>query len=136
LPLHRSAGIVRIATGSSASWLDPRLAGPAQPPARPRSTAVVRTWTIPLIVDGVRTRISGDVRWLPSNDGPPSGARPQTEGGHGHGHGPLVAVAAFATVVLMAVGWYARARRRRVEAGTNAIVTNNKTGQGSGGGRP
>lgn len=65
------AGWVVVARAQSFSWLDPRLRYPRDVPPDDvvGRRAVVQRWSVPVVLDGVRTEIAGTVTWVPRVEG-------------------------------------------------------------------
>ena len=60
-----ATGWVRAGSGSTFSWLEPRLRYPRDTPPDPTRRAVVQRWTIPVTVAGTSSAIEGTVTWVP-----------------------------------------------------------------------
>jgi hypothetical protein len=63
-------GWVVVARAPSYSWLDPRLRYPRDVPPEDvvGRRSVVQRWAVPVLLDGVRTEVTGTVTWVPRAD--------------------------------------------------------------------
>ncbi|HVA61769.1 MAG TPA: hypothetical protein VNG13_14720 [Mycobacteriales bacterium] len=94
----------RLSVARTVDWLDPRLSYPAEAPPDPNRAATVRTWRIPLIVDGARTALIGAIQWRPAVAAAPGSG---SAGGGVPLLWPAVGAAAAVTAAVTAI------RRRR-----------------------
>jgi hypothetical protein len=110
LPVGAPHGWAPRASGTSTSWLDPRLAVPSKPPTDAAHDSVTGHWAIPVRIDGRAATLRGDIRWQP---GPRTTAPPVSGQSEDRRADLWVTVAAGVAAVALTTLWSLRRRRPR-----------------------